>query len=184
MISVAQQYFSVIYSAIKRYDPNHLVLGCKFVDSTASFLLSIVEGSVSGGKFVDAHSIDIYNFTPDRAKMDSIYKAVQIPWIVAEFSFRGGDQGYPNSKGAGPIVPNQQARATDFATYVGDWVSAPYAIGYHWFEWVDEPRQGRFDGEDSEYGVVNLEDQVYQVLTSKMTEVNGNAENMHRSASL
>lgn len=34
----------------------------------------------------------------------------------------------------------------------------PYTVGALWFEWVDEPINGRYDGENSNYGVVNNDD--------------------------
>jgi len=182
LATVSQQYFSVISEAIKRADPNHLFLGCKLLDSSAQMLIAIAKGSVDGGQHVDVHSIDIYDYTPDVAKMQQVYNAVQIPWLIAEFSFRGNDSGLPNKKGAGPIVPNQAARAQDFTTYVIELLKLPFAVGYHWFEYVDEPAEGRFDGEDSQYGVVNIGDVVYTVITDQMKKINQEAESLHAQA--
>ena len=48
----------------------------------------------------------------------------------------------------------------------------PWIVGYHWFEWVDQPPEGRFDGEDNNWGVVSEADEVYEIVTARMTEVN------------
>ena len=54
-------------------------------------------------------------------------------------------------------------------------LSLPYMVGVHWFEYGDEPAEGRFDGENSNYGVVNIRDEVYEILTDRMTAVNARA---------
>ena len=49
---------------------------------------------------------------------------------------------------------------------------ASYVVGYHWFEYADEPAEGRFDGENSNFGVVNIEDDPYQERVDQMTVSN------------
>jgi agarase len=39
-------------------------------------------------------------------------------------------------------------------------------VGWHWFEWVDQPAEGRFDGENN--GLVSEQDVPYLELTSAM----------------
>jgi hypothetical protein len=51
-------------------------------------------------------------------------------------------------------------------------ISKPYAIGYHWYSYIDEPKTGRFDGENSNTGIVNLLDEPYGVLVERMTKIN------------
>jgi hypothetical protein len=55
----------------------------------------------------------------------------------------------------------------------------PAAVGYQWFEWCDEPRQGRFDGENSNYGLVNIEDQPYSQFVHEVTDANREAVSIH-----
>jgi hypothetical protein len=57
-------------------------------------------------------------------------------------------------------------------------------VGYHWFEHADQPAQGRFDGENSNFGTVTIEDDVYQELTQAMTAVNAEAEALHEASAL
>ncbi|MGA8184747.1 MAG: hypothetical protein WB819_14025, partial [Terriglobia bacterium] len=56
--------------------------------------------------------------------------------------------------------------------------SAP-AVGYHWFEWCDEPREGRFDGENSNYGLVNIHDQPYKQFVKAVQAANQAARSAH-----
>ena len=40
--------------------------------------------------------------------------------------------------------------------------------------------EGRFDGGDSNYGVVNIKDETYITLTQEMARINARAEQLHR----
>jgi hypothetical protein len=55
-------------------------------------------------------------------------------------------------------------------------------VGYRWFEYADQPAAGRFDGENSNFGTVTIEDEVYEELTQAMTSVNVEAEDLHATA--
>ena len=58
----------------------------------------------------------------------------------------------------------------------------PNLVGYYRFVHCDEPKEGRFDGENCNYGVVNIHDDVYVELTRAMTEINPQAETLHEAA--
>jgi agarase len=60
--------------------------------------------------------------------------------------------------------------------------SLPEAVGYHWFQFVDEPKQGRFDGEDSNYGLVDVQDHPYQEFVDAVTKINSAAIEVHQRA--
>ena len=169
---VARRYFNVCARAIHAADPNHLYLGAKFSGTPPDPVLQASHAA-------DVVSVDIYNFDP-RPVVQHIYRLVQRPVLVAEFAFRAEDSGLPNTKGAGPKVPNQVARAQAYAKYVKWLESLPEAVGYHWFEWCDEPREGRFDGENSNYGLVNIHDDPYAQFVKAVTAANRAAFSVHR----
>ena len=83
--------------------------------------------------------------------------------------------------GAGPKVANQAARAHAYANYVKWLERLPEAVGYHWFEWCDEPLQGRFDGEHLNYGLVNVHDQPYRQFAKAVTRANRAAVQVHHA---
>jgi hypothetical protein len=99
--------------------------------------------------------------------------------MLTEFSFKAMDSGLPNTRGAGQPVKTQQDRADNFDTYVTELIKLPYAVGFHWFEYTDEPAEGRFDGENSNYGLVNIKDETWETLTKRMCEVNARLEVIH-----
>ena len=105
-----------------------------------------------------------------------------LPRLIGEFSFRGADSGLPNTSGGGPLVATQADRAENFSRYVGKALRHPLIVGYHWFEHADQPAEGRFDGEDSNFGTVTIQDDVYTTLTDAMTAMNAEAEDLHAAA--
>ena len=97
---------------------------------------------------------------------------------------RGADSGLPNTNGAGPLVATQAERAASFRRYVTRALRKPALIGYHWFEHADQPAEGRFDGENSNFGTVKIDDLVYEDLVHAMTLSNDEAEALHAAVVL
>jgi agarase len=79
-------------------------------------------------------------------------------------------------------VPTQAARAAAYRDYAATALDHPHIVGAHWFEHADQPAQGRFDGENSNFGTVSIEDRIYAELTDAMTAVNTMAESLHAAA--
>lgn len=168
---LAERYFRITSEAIRAADPNHMNFGCRFAYVPPQPVIAAV------AKYVDAISFNSYQLDP--REVISRYSAFGKPLIIGEFSFRSADSGLPNTKGAGPKVNTQAERAAAFKNYVTLALQNPNLVGYHWFEHCDEPKEGRFDGENSNYGVVNVRDEVYEELTRAMTEINAKAETLH-----
>ncbi len=168
---VAERYFQVCAKAIHSADPNHLYLGAKFAGMPP-------EPVIRASSAADVVSVDIYSFDP-RPEVKKIYKLSGRPVLVAEFAFRAKDSGLPNTKGAGPRVADQAARARAYTNFVTWLESLPEAVGFHWFEWCDEPVQGRFDGENSNYGLVNIKDQPYTEFVKAVKAANADSISVH-----
>ncbi len=168
---LAERYFRITSEAIKAADPNHMNLGCRFAYVPPHPVVA------AAAKYVDVVSFNCYR--PDPRETINRYAAFGKPLIIGEFSFCSEDSGLPNSRGAAPKVKTQADRAAAFRNYVTQALQNPNLVGYHWFEHCDEPKEGRFDGENSNYGVVNIQDEVYTELTQAMTKINAQAEALH-----
>jgi len=171
---LAERYFRVTSEALKAADPNHLNFGCRFAYVPRQPVV------LAAAKYLDGISFNCYADLP--RDMIERYAVFGKPVIIGEFSFRGDDSGLPNTKGAGPRVKTQAARAAAFTKYATSALSHPNLIGYHWFEHADQPKEGRFDGENSNYGLVTVQDIPYSELTRAMTALNGMAETLHAAA--
>jgi agarase len=173
---VALRYFAVSARAIHAADPHHLYLGARFMGLPPLAVLR-------AARLADAVSINLYVRDP-RPQVTAAYAATGRPVLVTEFSFRSLDSGLPNTVGAGPWVFTQRNRAEAYIDYVSRLEAMPAVIGYHWFRWADEPAQGRSDGENSNYGLVDMGDQAYAELVGAAAAANRAAAGMHAGASI
>lgn len=170
---IAREYFRTCYDAIRKHDPNHLVLGVRFAGYAPR---PIVEEMA---QYVDVVSFNWYGFEPPVKLLSDLHQITGKPVMITEFSFKAMDSGLPNTRGAGQPVPTQKDRAENFERFVTALMKLPYCVGYHWFQWSDQPAQGRFDGENSNYGLVKENDEPWESLTETMTKVNGKVESIH-----
>jgi agarase len=170
---ISKRYFQVCHDAIRMYDPNHLILGCRFAFRPPD---EVLKGCIG---YTDLISINNYGWEPPLEDLRAINRLTGLPIIITEFSFKARDSGLPNTRGAGTPLATQEDRAEHFEKYVSKLLSEPYVVGYHWFQYADQPAQGRFDGENSNFGLVNIEDEPWTILVTRVTKVNLNAELMH-----
>ena len=170
----AHRYFEVCHDAVRRQDPNHMILGCR--DDMASSGLPVAEASRG---LVDVWSVNYYVPRAFAPPLKMQYYAAHAPILITEWSFRSRDSGLPNTEGAGPVVATQSDRADKYREYMTDLLAQPYVVGAHWFEYVDEPAEGRFDGENSNYGLVNIHDDSYTVFDAVVKQVNAQAFKLH-----
>ncbi len=173
---VAARYFAVAAAAIRDVDPHHLYLGERFQGLPPFPVLRAARAA-------DVVSINLYVRDPRRA-VRRVYAATGRPVLVTEFSFRSLDSGLPNTIGAGPWVFDQRTRGLAYVNYVMNLVSLPEAVGYHWFRWADEPAQGRADGENSNYGLVTVDDVPYREFLDAVSATNQAAAAEHSGLSL
>lgn len=160
---VAERFFSVCAAAVRRHAPNHLVLGSRFAGNAPGPVFAAC------ARHCDVVSVNHYAMDghTDLAWWDRMYAMVQKPVLLTEFSWRATENrsGNRNTLGADVTVPTQRDRAERYARFVPALMSRPYLLGMHWFQWADEPELGRgLDGEDSNYGLVDWQDEAYDEL--------------------
>jgi len=173
-----ERYLSVAVAAIRKYDPNHLILGFRVAGlPTTDYMREVFR---IAGKYVDVITVNIYNYIePPVIALNELYHLTGKPLIVTEFSFRAMDSGLPNTRGAGIIVNTQSERANATYNFVVKLLSLPYVVGYHWFQYYDQPKEGRFDGENSNYGIVKIDDEPYIEMIDMFTKLNLELEKIH-----
>lgn len=154
----AERYFSVISAALRKYDPNHLYLGCRF---TRNF--DKMEGVARKvGKYADVLSVNVYSAYPFREEMDLWYDAAQKPILIGEHHIP------PRTpKQLWPVYENfpDHERYDMIENYVLTWASYPYAVGSHWYQFKDQEVAGRGDGgENQPVGIITIADKLNREL--------------------
>ncbi len=171
--AAALQYFTVGHDALRLHAPGQLILGARFATNPGDEVVSAAKG------LVDVISFAGYGMHPPLAMLDHVHEEFDMPVLIEEFSIKGSDAGLPNTRGAGPVVPTQFHRGLTVAQYIKEFMEKPYAVGYHWFQWSDEPAEGRFDGENSNFGLVTEQDEPWSLLVDIMAAANLRADVLH-----
>ena len=131
------------------------------------------------GKHTDIVAVNDYDRNAPVARLAAVSKLTGRPVMVTEFSFKAADSGLPNTNGAGEPVATQKDRADLWQAFITDLTRMPECVGWHWFEHCDEPKEGRFDGENSNYGLVRIDDTPWETLTERMKAVNPTLAGVH-----
>ncbi|MCU0456943.1 MAG: hypothetical protein MUE74_11625, partial [Bacteroidales bacterium] len=93
MALVAEKYFSVVSSALKKYDPNHMYIGARFYSNEKNY----PEFMKTAGRYVDIISNNYYGkWTPDSTDMANWAEWSGKPFIITEYYTKGEDSGMPN----------------------------------------------------------------------------------------
>jgi hypothetical protein len=174
---VADRYFSVTTQALTAVDPNHLILGVRFAGESP---WPAVEACA---KYCDVVSVNTYEKSGNinQALLDNFYACSKKPILISEYSFSAmeNQSGDPNNHGADVAVPTQKERAGHLDNYARQLLGLPYVVGLHWYEWADESPEGRFDGENCDYGLVDIHDHAYPLITQEHVKLNLIAAPLH-----
>lgn len=166
---MSEDYFKITTTLIRKYDPNHLILGVRFRGQAPR---EVVRASKN---YTDAQSINYYvsDARLDEQMFRMMYEDSGQPIIISEYSFHSldGRSGDRNTVGFAAQVLDQKARADGYRLFTTRAARVPYIIGVDWFQWSDEPPSGRAsDGEDVNFGVVDVDDNPYEMLASAIKE--------------
>jgi hypothetical protein len=79
-------------------------------------------------------------------------------------------------------VATQEDRASGAAAAIANFAAIPELVGAHWFMYYDHPKGGRPDGEDYDFGLVDINDRPYERLTAALAVANRRALRIHAAA--
>jgi len=80
--------------------------------------------------------------------------------------------GNKNATSGFPTVTTQPERATAAAKTLNVLLRVPYVVGADWFQYYDEPPKGREDGEDYNFGLVDIHNRAYAEVTAAFASAN------------
>jgi len=133
-----------------------MIIGLRFGGGVAPEL-------VRASKAFDIYSLNNYAYSVNMQEIEKIRAAIDRPVLIGEFHF--GTPGRGMTPGLKQTA-NQEERGVAYRYYVENAAANPSIVGTHWFEWLDEPNTGRFDGENYNIGLVDVADRPYNELVA------------------
>ena len=155
------RFITIVNGAIKKHDPNHLNLGLRFGGSAPDAI-------IKASKEFDVFSFNSYGYSVNQNIIKRVGEITGQPMIIGEFHFGVPERGL--APGLAQTV-SQFERAVAYQYYVENAAANPSIIGTHWFQWVDQPSTGRFDGENYNIGFVDVTDRPYNELVNATREI-------------
>ena len=169
-----ETYMKKVTAAIRKYDPNHLYLGCRFNQESEELQNS--EMFKVAGQYMDIISINHYRkWEPVQSIMADWTNWSGKPFIITEWYVKGEDSGLPNRSGAGWNVPTQQDRGYFYQNFTIELLKSKACVGWHWFTYQDnDPLNLNTDpsNRDSNKGIVNSVFTPYTPLMENMKQLN------------
>ena len=187
---LAETYFRVTTAAVRKADPNHMILGCRFAGIGGADKV-VWEAA---GRYSDILTFNIYpeadldrnvmRWSDGRLMTDDIAKVygwAKRPVLITEWSFPALDAGLPSTNGAGQRFLTQKERAAATELCAKTFLSLPYLVGYDYFMWVDEPFNGisKAFPENSNYGLVSEKGVPYPEITDMFRRLHAEVEKWH-----
>jgi hypothetical protein len=149
-----QKFVEAATAAIRKHDPNHLSLGLRFGSSAPPEIVRL-------SKVFDVYSLNNYAYKVNQTEIDKVRGLIDKPILIGEYHFGTPGRGMtPGLK----QTSSQEERGVAYRYYIENALADPSIVGAHWFEWIDEPSTGRFDGENYNIGLVDVTDRPYREL--------------------
>jgi hypothetical protein len=152
-------YFSVPFSS----------LGLRFGGSAP-------DAMIEACRLFDVFSMNSYTTAPSPQQVERAFRLSGRPVLIGEFHF--GTPGRGLSAGLRQTA-NQQERGVAYRYYVENAAAIPCLIGVHWFQWIDQPSTGRFDGENYNIGMVDIADRPYSDFIQAMQTTHNRLLDIH-----
>ncbi|MDR0337139.1 MAG: hypothetical protein LBI18_08630 [Planctomycetaceae bacterium] len=169
---LGDKYSSITAKAIRKHDPNHLILGPRLYSDNrirATLMKAIAQ-------YIDIISFNYYGvWTPLEEQTKGWTEWTGKPFMVTEWYTKGEDSGLPNTTGAGWTVRTQKDRGLFYQNYTLALLESQNCVGWHWFKYQDNDptaKNPEASNIDSNKGIVNNNYEPYTDLLSQMSEIN------------
>ena len=158
---MVKRYVDIPCDEVEKIDKNHMNLGMRYAWLSSDLLYK-------AGERFDVFSINGYGLMPPPTA--EIAAKSGKPVMIGEFHHGAVDRALPATGIVG--VMSQEERAAAFRQYIEQGFARPELVGMHYFQWVDQPYYGRFDGENYNIGIVTTANIPYDELMEGMTTTN------------
>ena len=172
------KYFEVVTGILKKYDPNHMYMGCRFVNNNykREYVMRVA------GYWCDVVTFNYYGaWEGNPTLLQNIQNWLgDTPFVVTEWYAKGMDvwEKNPlivNKTGAGWTVRTQADRGKYYQNYALMLMECKGCAGFDWFKyWDNDPTDPNADqsNRDSNKGMYSNEGKEYTDLSDYMKELN------------
>lgn len=180
---VAEHYYRLVYEALREADPEALIFGDRlpiYYDPLAVQAMVPYVDVISTNYNVDSPDGWIARYFFEGLRQLAGDKPVLISeWFFAARENRSGNR----NNGHLMTVQTQAERVHGAVSAAQHFARQPAIVGLHWFQYYDHPQGGRDDdGEDYNFGLVDIHDRPYEQLVEAFSGVNRHLADLHRQA--
>lgn len=144
---IVRQWMSCMSDACRTVLPRHLNLGVRWAWISSDLCYEV-------GDYCDVFTINNYAPEPPLATLSDITARTNKPVMIGEFHHGSTDRGLPSS--GIQAVRNAEARGIAYRRYVELCAAHLSCVGCHYFQYLDQPIMGRFDGENYNIGLLDV----------------------------
>jgi hypothetical protein len=181
---LAERYYTLAERAIRAADPEALFFGDRlpiYYDPAAVRAMTPHVDAIAINYNVDSGDGWIADYFFDGLRKLSGGK----PELVTEWFFAARENRTGNrNNGHLMTVATQEDRAAGAAAAIANFAAIPELVGAHWFMYYDHPKGGRPDGEDYDFGLVDINDRPYEGITAALAAANPRALRIHAAAAV
>jgi hypothetical protein len=173
---MAQRYYQLCHDIIRKYDGRALIIG----DRYQSFYYP--EVATAAGRYVHVISTNLNAAWNDgtfpKYHLDTLHRLAKRPVIVSEYYMSAAQNrsGNRNNRGLFPVVATQRERARAAGRTLSELARLPFVVGADWFQFADEAKYGRPDGENFNFGLVDIEDRAYEEVIAAISGMKARLE--------
>jgi hypothetical protein len=176
---VAERYYRLVRDAVHAADPDALLFSDRlpiYYDPDAVRAMVPYVDVIATNYNVDSPDGWVARYYFDGLRRLSGGKPVLVSeWFFAARENRTGNR----NNGHLMAVETQAERARGAAAAAEAFARVPTLVGAHWFQFYDHPRGGRDDGEDYNFGLVDVADRPYEPLVDAFAAVNPRLAALH-----
>ena len=162
-MTMIDMYAGIPAKYAREYAPHHLNLGMRFAHAEGNRSL------LRTAQHFDVFSLNCYQADPVD-KLEGLEKDLDMPILVGEFHFGALDAGLPHPSLF--WVKNQYERGKAYERYQTRTAANCCGVGSHYFAYNDQPVWGRYDGENYQFGFVDVCNRPYAEFVEGIRRTN------------
>lgn len=166
LFDVATKYYRTITEAIRRYDPDHLILGDRY-NGNKGIPEAVLHAMVP---FVDVLSVQYFTGKSDEEYATMIedlrgwHELTGKPVVIADIGNWVPTDMNPHRTSD---MDTQAERGADYASGLARAIAEPWIIGWHWCGYIENLGRG--------WGIKDPHDEFYTDMTDQIREANARA---------